>query len=150
MYITLSCSRTKKKWCFREPYDRNPLLISALSAVKSKRTPIDLVRVETRSQILFSFLSVGWGLLADIDIESERLRAIGGQRFTVWSVARLIGLRTYKGKISYLPYNKISPSENIGNGKICHTNCTTENTLSHSRSYGDELDRYVNRFCFLC
>lgn len=52
---------------------------------------------------MFSFLSVGWGLLADIDIESERFRAIGGQRFTVWSVARLLDLRTYKGKIWYLP-----------------------------------------------
>lgn len=46
---------------------------------------------------------MGWGLLSDIDIESERLRAIGGQRFTVWSVARLIGLRTYHGKVWYLP-----------------------------------------------
>lgn len=36
----------------------------------------------------FAFLSIGWGLISDIDIESERLRAIGGQRFTVWSVAR--------------------------------------------------------------
>jgi len=103
--------------------------------------PMDLVRVETRNQILFSFLSVGWGLLADIDIESERLRAIGGQRFTVWSVARLIGLRTYKGKVSYLPCNKVPPSENVGNGKIYRNDYTTENALSHSRSYGDELDR---------
>ncbi|XP_032684166.1 sphingosine kinase 1 isoform X1 [Odontomachus brunneus] len=126
----------------QEPYDRNPTLISALSAVKSKRMPMDLVRVETRNQILFSFLSVGWGLIADIDIESERLRAIGGQRFTVWSVARLIGLRTYKGKISYVPCNnRVSPMEN-GNGKICRKECATESTLSHSRSYGDELDRY--------
>lgn len=52
---------------------------------------------------MFSFLSVGWGLLSDIDIESERLRAIGGQRFTVWSLARLIGLRTYRGKVYYQP-----------------------------------------------
>jgi len=77
---------------------------------------MDLVRVETKSkvriiriiakliqaipffnqlspflQIMFSFLSVGWGLISDIDIESERLRAIGGQRFTLWSIARLIG-----------------------------------------------------------
>lgn len=125
------------KWCFREPYDRNPLLISALSAVKCKRTPMDLVRVETRNQILFSFLSVGWGLLADIDIESERLRAIGGQRFTVWSVARLIGLRTYKGKVSYLSCNKVPPE----NDKIYSKDYPTENILSHSRSYGDELDR---------
>jgi len=102
--------------------------------------PMDLVRVETRNQILFSFLSVGWGLLADIDIESERLRAIGGQRFTVWSVARLIGLRTYKGKVSYLPCSKVPPLENAG--KIYRKDyATTENTLSHSRSYGDELDR---------
>ncbi|XP_024940800.1 sphingosine kinase 2 isoform X3 [Cephus cinctus] len=99
----------------QEPYDPNPMLISALSVVKSKKTPIDLIRIETRSQIMFSFLSVGWGFLADIDIESERLRVIGGQRFTVWSVARLIGLRTYKD-----------------DGKI-----------SHSRSYGDELDRIL-------
>lgn len=40
---------------------------------------------------MYSFLSIGWGLLSDIDIESEKLRAIGGQRFTVWSLARLIG-----------------------------------------------------------
>lgn len=116
--------------------------------------PMDLVRVETRNQILFSFLSVGWGLIADIDIESERLRAIGGQRFTVWSVARLIGLRTYKGKISYVPCNRVPPMEN-GNGKICRKECATESTLSHSRSYGDELDRYVhlvvsNRYTSAC
>lgn len=101
---------------------------------------MDLVRVETRNQILFSFLSIGWGLLADIDIESERLRAIGGQRFTVWSVARLIGLRTYKGKVSYIPCNKVPSLENTGNGKI-YCGEYADNILSHSRSYGDELDR---------
>lgn len=52
---------------------------------------------------MFSFLSVGWGLMADIDIESERLRALGGQRFTIWAVHRLISLRTYRGRLSYLP-----------------------------------------------
>ncbi|XP_077267256.1 sphingosine kinase 2 [Temnothorax americanus] len=125
----------------KEPYDRDPLLISALSAVKCKRTSMDIVRVETRNQILFSFLSVGWGLLADIDIESERLRAIGGQRFTVWSVARLIGLRSYKGKVSYLPCDKVPPTENMENGNVYHKDYVAKNILSHSRSYGDELDR---------
>lgn len=64
---------------------------------------MDLVRVETTAQIMFSFLSVGWGLISDIDIESEKLRMLGGQRFTIWSVARLIGLRSYAGKLYYLP-----------------------------------------------
>lgn len=39
-------------------------------------------------QRILSFLSVGFGLLADIDIESERLRVIGESRFAVWAVAR--------------------------------------------------------------
>ncbi|XP_076236821.1 sphingosine kinase 2 isoform X2 [Calliopsis andreniformis] len=124
----------------QEPYDYNPLLVSALSVVKFKKTQVDLVRVETRSQILFSFLSIGWGLLADIDIESERLRAIGGRRFTVWSVARLIGLRTYKGKVSYLPYEKVPSVENLSNGKS-YNEYTKESQISHSRSCGDDLDR---------
>lgn len=57
---------------------------------------------------MFSFLSVGWGLLSDIDIESERLRAIGGQRFAVWALARLVGLRKYKAVVSYLKIKDVS------------------------------------------
>ncbi|XP_045464751.1 sphingosine kinase 2-like [Harmonia axyridis] len=87
-----------------EPYIPSTLP-SALAAIKCKVVPMDLVRVETTSQILFSFLSVGWGFISDVDIESERLRILGGQRFNIWSVARLIGLRSYRGKIWYLPAN---------------------------------------------
>ena len=87
-----------------EPYDPSPTLPSALAAVRHHCAPMDLVRVETTSQIMFSFLSVGWGFLSDIDIESERLRMLGGQRFTVWSVARLIGLRSYSGRLWYVHY----------------------------------------------
>lgn len=133
----------------REPYDYNPLLVSALSVVKFKKAQMDLVRVETRSQILFSFLSVGWGLLADIDIESERLRAIGGQRFTVWTIARLIGLRTYRGKVSYLPCDKLPSVDSLGNGKT-YNEYAKETQISHSRSCGDDLDRYVLSFATIC
>lgn len=137
------------------------MLISALSVVKNKYTPIDLVRIETTSQILYSFLSVGWGLIADIDIESERLRAIGGQRFTIWSIARLIGLRIYKGTVSYLPCdnnNKVSTQTVINEnnktngGFLYDTKNHNDNDnidivknnndiITHSKSYGDNLDR---------
>nr|XP_023018874.1 sphingosine kinase 2-like [Leptinotarsa decemlineata]XP_023018876.1 sphingosine kinase 2-like [Leptinotarsa decemlineata] len=88
---------------YSEPYLPTPYLPSALAAVRNDYAPMDLVRVETNVQIMFSFLSVGWGLLSDIDIESERLRLFGGQRFVIWSIARLIGLRSYGGKLWYLP-----------------------------------------------
>lgn len=86
-----------------EPFLPNPTLPATIAAVRNRHAPMDLVRVETTSQIMFSFLSVGWGLLSDIDIESERLRLLGAQRFTIWSVARLIGLRSYTGTLWYLP-----------------------------------------------
>ena len=54
------------------------------------------------------FLSLGWGLLADIDIESERLRVLGGARFTIWAAARLLTLKTYRGKIYYLEGEKVA------------------------------------------
>lgn len=125
-----------------EPYDTNPMLISALSVVKCQITPIDIIRVETINQILYSFLSIGWGIIADIDIESERLRAIGGQRFFVWSVARLLSLRRYKGVVSYLPCDNthiIIDNKNNNYDKTIRDDAN----ITHSKSYDDEIDKLV-------
>ncbi|XP_017088382.2 sphingosine kinase 1 [Drosophila bipectinata] len=89
-----------------EPYEPKPILNATLTCIAGKSTPMDVVRIELaprdKHYVLYSFLSVGWGLIADIDIESERLRSIGAQRFTLWAIKRLITLRTYKGKVYYL------------------------------------------------
>lgn len=52
---------------------------------------------------LFSFLSVAWGFVSDVDIESERYRGLGSARFTLGTLVRLASLRSYKGRLSYLP-----------------------------------------------
>ncbi|XP_059471901.1 sphingosine kinase 2-like isoform X2 [Neocloeon triangulifer] len=115
-----------------EPYSQNPVLVSALNVVKGHKSPMDLIRVETKSLITYSFLSIGWGLISDIDIESERLRAIGGQRFTVWSLARLVGLRTYRGRLSYC----IAPGyRSAGNGPLLRRS-TSENEAINNMSNG--------------
>ncbi|KAK5642278.1 hypothetical protein RI129_008445 [Pyrocoelia pectoralis] len=87
-----------------EPYNP-PSLPSTLAATRNFSELMDIVRIETRSQILFSFLSIGWGILSDIDIESEILRALGEPRYVLWSVARVISLKSYSGKVYYLPAN---------------------------------------------
>ncbi|XP_017852122.1 sphingosine kinase 2 [Drosophila busckii] len=90
-----------------EPYDPKPIMHATLICVAGRATPMDVVRVElnhrSRHSVMYSFLSIGWGLIADIDIESERLRSIGAQRFTLWAIRRLITLRSYQGKLYYLP-----------------------------------------------
>ncbi|XP_052635483.1 LOW QUALITY PROTEIN: sphingosine kinase 2 [Harpia harpyja] len=67
-------------------------------------SPLDLVSVTTASGArVFSFLSVAWGLVADVDIESERLRRLGPARFALGTAAALLALHTYRGRLSYLP-----------------------------------------------
>ena len=75
---------------FREPFDEEPVLISSFMAARGRHHPMDLMLVQTVDETLCSFLSVGWGIIADTDIESEKLRSLGGNRFAVWFVARLI------------------------------------------------------------
>ncbi len=48
------------------------------------------------------FLSVGFGIIADVDIESEHLRALGELRFTLWGLRRISHLRRYRARLSYL------------------------------------------------
>ncbi|XP_029440557.1 sphingosine kinase 2 [Rhinatrema bivittatum] len=66
--------------------------------------PMDLVSVTTCSGARsFSFLSVAWGFISDVDIESEKYRHMGSARFTLGTAVRLASLRTYRGRLSYLP-----------------------------------------------
>ena len=52
--------------------------------------PMDLVAVDTIGGRLYSFLSVTWAIIADVDIESEKFRSLGGARFTVMAINRII------------------------------------------------------------
>lgn len=64
-------------------------MAATLGVAKGRISPLDLMLVETPKGALYSFLTVGWGIMADIDIESERLRAIGEIRFTLWAFWRV-------------------------------------------------------------
>lgn len=86
-----------------EPYDTSNMISSTLNIVRGRISPMDLVHIQTSEKDMYSFLSIGWGIMADIDIESERLRYLGEARFIVWSLIRTLGLRKYRGRLSYLP-----------------------------------------------
>uniref|UniRef100_A0A8C8VJ82 sphingosine kinase n=1 Tax=Pelusios castaneus TaxID=367368 RepID=A0A8C8VJ82_9SAUR len=67
-------------------------------------SPLDLVAVTTASGTRsFSCLSVAWGFISDVDIESEKYRHMGAARFTLGTLVRLASLHTYRGRLSYLP-----------------------------------------------
>ncbi|MBN3307556.1 SPHK1 kinase, partial [Amia calva] len=65
---------------------------------------LDLASVHmASSQRLFSFLSLAWGFVADVDTESEKYRHVGAARFTLGTLVRLTSLRLYRGRLAYLP-----------------------------------------------
>ncbi|XP_045602902.2 sphingosine kinase 1 [Procambarus clarkii] len=94
-------ARSLAHW-LNEPYMGNPVLVSALNIVHGHLSPLDLAIIQTAEGTkMLSFLSIGFGLISDIDIESERLRRIGEARFFVWSLARIANLRKYNATISF-------------------------------------------------
>ncbi|KAK6732453.1 hypothetical protein RB195_016687 [Necator americanus] len=63
---------------------------------------VNLIHVQTDKSNMAAFLSVGWGLMADIDIESERWRkSLGSNRFVLGGLIRALNLRTYRGRLAY-------------------------------------------------
>ncbi|KAH8379181.1 hypothetical protein KR009_003405 [Drosophila setifemur] len=114
---------------YNEPYFSKPVLGAALTVISGRSSPMDVVRVQLQDRSVYSFLSIGWGLISDVDIESERIRLLGYHRFTVWTLYRLANLRTYNGRISYLPIEQDSP------------------TPVHSRGYGGQHRLQGSRSC---
>lgn len=67
-------------------------------------SPMNLLSLHTASGLqLYSVLSLSWGFVADVDLESEKYRRLGEIRFTVGTLFRLASLRIYQGQLAYLP-----------------------------------------------
>ncbi|MEE6483157.1 hypothetical protein FKM82_013450 [Ascaphus truei] len=89
---------------FEQAMGSELLLNCILLLCRGTVVPMDLVSVTSCSGIRsFSFLSVAWGFISDVDIESEKYRHMGSARFTVGTMVRVASLRTYRGRLSYLP-----------------------------------------------
>eukprot|EP00752_Nemacystus_decipiens_P001239 g1238.t1 len=72
-------------------------------AAKGHTKAMDLLPTESGDKKYLAFLNVGWGMISDVDIESEAYRWVGSFRFTVGTFVRIINLKHYKGRISFLP-----------------------------------------------
>lgn len=65
---------------------------------------MNLLSLHTASgRHLYSVLSLAWGFVADVDLESEKYRRLGEFRFTLGTFLRLVTMRIYQGQLAYLP-----------------------------------------------
>ena len=66
--------------------------------------PADLSLVETADGLRhLSFLSLSFGLIADVDLESEVIRWAGSLRMDLFSLYAIFRNRTYRARFSFLP-----------------------------------------------
>jgi sphingosine kinase len=79
-----------------EPYD--PISAAFLIA-KGKTRPLDLAVVQQQRRRYYSILSLSWGFISDVDIESDRFRYLGSLKNTIYAILRILSLRTYKGRL---------------------------------------------------
>ncbi|KAJ0412447.1 hypothetical protein ATCC90586_005467 [Pythium insidiosum] len=78
---------------------------------KGVARPVDCTAVRNpHGDVMYSFLSTTWAFIADMDIESERFRFLGGGRFTVTALKLIfLGNKQYPGTIWYLDDSEPEP-----------------------------------------
>lgn len=113
----------------REPYG---VVSAVFSSLKGRARPMDLLHLSTPTSSLYSALSFSWGLVSDIDLESEVFRHLGQSRFLIGFVQRMVSLRRYKGRFAYLPANEPEPKES---GVVC-LNAKESGRVGHRKTAG--------------
>lgn len=84
-------------------YERSSVMDATFLIAKGHTRQCDLSLYHTKSKSYWSFLTFSWAMLADIDIDSEVLRQLGSLRFDIWGLWRVLKLKKYRAKFSYLP-----------------------------------------------
>ncbi|XAR66392.1 Sphinganine kinase [Bertholletia excelsa] len=74
-----------------------------LAIIRGNKRSLDVATILQGEQRFFSVLMLAWGLVADIDIESEKYRWMGAARIDFYAVQRILRLRKYNGCISFVP-----------------------------------------------
>ena len=81
---------------------------ATLLTLKNSLRPLDLweVRFGNRDESVpnktVSFLSFSWGLIADVDLESEKWRWMGALRFELYAVKCVLRKRKYRATMHYV------------------------------------------------
>lgn len=112
--------------------------------IRGNLLDLDICSVVTPTEKLYAFLSVTWGMVSDVDIESEKYRCLGETRFLVGTIARIIGLRKYRGRLSYLPADYINRGENnlaydSSPGEVGHSSTEEDNVSSREHSQDNKI-----------
>ncbi|XP_062013271.1 sphingosine kinase 1 isoform X1 [Rosa rugosa] len=76
---------------------------AVLAIIRGHKRSLDVATIWQGKTKFFSVLMLAWGLVADVDIESEKYRWMGSARLDFYAIQRIVHLRQYNGSISFVP-----------------------------------------------
>ncbi|KAG0496231.1 hypothetical protein HPP92_000922 [Vanilla planifolia] len=76
---------------------------ASFAVIRGHKRSLDVTCVLQGEKRFFSILMLTWGLLADVDIESERYRWMGRARLDFYCFLRIMNLRKYYGNVKFVP-----------------------------------------------
>ncbi|KAL1809050.1 hypothetical protein DCAR_0728578 [Daucus carota subsp. sativus] len=78
-------------------------LYAVLAVIRGHKRSLDVATILQGETRFYCVLMLAWGLVADIDIESEKYRWMGSARMEFYALQRIFHLRTYNGRIYFVP-----------------------------------------------
>ncbi|CAJ1936342.1 unnamed protein product [Sphenostylis stenocarpa] len=76
---------------------------AVLAIIRGHKRSLDVATITQGETRFFSVLMLAWGLVADIDIESEKYRWMGSARIDFYALTRIFHLRHYNGCLYFVP-----------------------------------------------
>ena len=101
----------------------------------------ELLTEQNVSKKIYSFLSLTWGIIADIDLESECLRCLGGDaRFTIMGAIRWLWLREIYGNLMIL---KEDSNVNVNDIPSIKENLSDEFISNNMEVFNDKFNLFL-------
>ncbi|KAF8664483.1 hypothetical protein HU200_054658 [Digitaria exilis] len=76
---------------------------AVFAIIRGHKRALDVTSVVQGKTRFFSVLMLTWGLVADVDIESEKYRWMGSARIDFYVLLRVLNLRRYNGRVLFVP-----------------------------------------------
>lgn len=104
---------------------------AVLTIIRGHKCALDVATISQGKTKFFSVLMLAWGLIADIDIESEKYRWMGSARIDFYALKRIFKLRKYDGCIRFVPapgYEAYGEATSLENDVASIVNASGEKT----------------------
>lgn len=89
------------------------VLYSALSLARQEDFRQDIIECETKSRRFVSMFGVAWGIIPEVDLDSEIFRFIGSSRGWLMAAWKWLWPKFQPGVIHYLPHDPDTDNDDI-------------------------------------